>query len=213
MSTESPVRIMVVDDLPIVIHGLSQFLETVSRFKVVATAGNADEAREQAKSLEIDLVIMDIRLQSPTNGIDLTAEFSAGTQNLAILIFSDEKYVEFVRRALRAGARGYLLKGADIGKIRSAIDIVMDGGIYLDGKLPERPVPELDPLTPAEEKVLQLVAEWKTTKQIAFELKLAESTVKTHKRNIMSKLYLSGSHELEREAIRRYGNPDDRGGR
>jgi DNA-binding NarL/FixJ family response regulator len=213
MTKEPIVRIMIVDDLPIVIHGLRQVLETTPTFSVVAEAGNAEEARFHVKNREIDLVIMDIRLQSSTNGIELTKEFSAGIENPAILIFSDEKHVEFVRRALRAGARGYLLKGSDIGKIRSAVDIVMEGSIYLDGKLPRPTEQELDPLTLMEEKVLRLISEWKTTKQIAFELELAESTIKTHKRNIMSKLYLSGSHELEREAIRRYGNPDDRGGR
>lgn len=211
MSTESIVKIMIVEDQPIVIHGLCQFLDIVPAFKVVATAKNTDEARRHVQNLGIDLVIMDIRLQSDIDGIDLTAEFRTQFENLIVLIYSDEKYVEFVRRALRAGARGYLLKGSGIEKIKSAIDTVMDGSIYLDGGLPVRPDPEVDPLTAREEEILRLVAKWKTTKQIAYELKLADATVKSHKQNIMAKLYLSGLNELEREAIRRYGNPDDRG--
>ncbi len=211
MLNKSRTRIMIVEDHPAMICGLCRILEDKQAYKIVATAQNPEEARRRVKNTKIDLVIMDIRLKSEVDGIDLTAELHTNLADLRVLIYTDEKYVEFVRRALRTGARGYLLKDSGIVKIRRAVDTVRDGSIFLDEDLPELPGPELDPLTEAEERVLRRVAQWQTTKQIAYELEIRVPTVKSHKKNIISKLGLRGSHELEREAIRRYGNPDDRG--
>jgi DNA-binding NarL/FixJ family response regulator len=208
------VQIMIVEDHPAVIHGLCGFLDTVSKFKVVGMAKSIEEARCFMQNNIVDLVIMDIRLEAG-NGIDLTEEFSNLYPDLAILIYSGQSDVELVRRARNAGARGYLLKGADIQVIHQAIEIIMAGGIYLDPDLPEKPKPILpgEKLTPSEEIVMRLFAQWMTNQEICLQLKIKLSTAKTHRNNIMWKLGINNTPELYREAIRRYGNPDVEGTR
>lgn len=201
---------MIVDDHPAIIQALSDFLNMVPAFEVVAVAKTSKEARLLAQSSAIDLVIMDIRLPDG-NGINLTAEFGACYPDLAILAYSGETNVEIVRQARDAGARGYLLKGAELARIKQAIDIVMAGGIYLDRDLPEKPKPSLqgEKLTRSEEAVMRLFAQWMTNKEISQQRGIKLSTVKTHRNNIMWKLGLNNTPQLYREAIRRYGNPDD----
>ena len=204
------VKIMIVDDHPPIIHSLCDFLQTVPNFEAVASAKTAEEARVLMKNSDIDLVIMDVRLKSG-NGIDLTIEFNDCYPDLAILIYSGESNVELVRRAKDAGARGYLLKGADLHVIKQAIDIAMSGGFYMDPDLPERPKPRLrgETLTPREEEVMRLFGQWMTTEGISEKLKLKLSTVKTHRNNIMWKLGLNNTPELYKAAVERYGNLDD----
>jgi len=201
---------MIVDDHPPIIQALSAFLKIEPEFDVVAVAKTADEARLLSEKEEINLVIMDIRLR-PGSGIDLTKELVSRFDDLAVLMYSGESNVELVRRAIDAGARGYLLKGADMETIKLGIRIVKAGGVYLDPELPERPKPRFrgETLTPAEERVMRLYGQWKTNEQVADELRLSPATVRTHRNNIMYKLDLSNTTELLREAIRRYGNSDD----
>lgn len=201
---------MIVDDHPPIIQALSAFLKTEPEFDVVAVAKTADEARLLSGKEEINLVIMDIRLR-PGSGIDLTKELVSRFDDLAVLMYSGESNVELVRRAIDAGARGYLLKGADMETIKLGIRIVKAGGVYLDPELPERPKPRFrgETLTPAEERVMRLYGQWKTNEQVADELRLSPATVRTHRNNIMYKLDLSNTTELLREAIRRHGNLDD----
>ena len=208
------VQVMIVEDHPAVIHGLCGYLDTVSKFEVVGVAKNVEEARRLLQNNIVDLVIMDIRLETG-NGIDLTEEFSNLYPDLAILIYSGQSDVELVRRARNAGARGYLLKGADIQVINQAIEIIMAGGIYIDPDLPEKPKQILpgETLTPSEEIVMRLFAQWMTNQEVCQQLKIKLSTVKTHRNNIMWKLGISNTPELYREAIRRYGNPDVEGTR
>ena len=210
MTRTSLIKILIVDDHPPILRGLCEFLKTVPTIQMVATAKNAEEARSYM-SPEIDLVIMDIRLGPGLNGIDLTAEFNAQFEDLAILIYSADSNVDLVRRARGAGARGYLLKGTEIEKIKTAIEIVMAGGSYLDPALPEipKPKPHGETLTKREDEVMRLYAKWMTTEQISKELELKLSGAKAHRNNIMWKLGLYNTTELLREAIRRYGNPDD----
>lgn len=210
MTSLSRTRIMIVDDHPPIIQALSAFLKTEPEFDVVAVAKTADEARLLSGKEEINLVIMDIRLR-PGSGIDLTKELVSRFDDLAVLMYSGESNVELVRRAIDAGARGYLLKGADMETIKLGIRIVKAGGVYLDPELPERPKPRFrgETLTPAEERVMRLYGQWKTNEQVADELRLSPATVRTHRNNIMYKLDLSNTTELLREAIRRHGNLDD----
>ena len=198
------------DDHPPIIQALSAFLKTEPEFDVVAVAKTADEARLLSGKEEINLVIMDIRLR-PGSGIDLTKELVSRFDDLAVLMYSGESNVELVRRAIDAGARGYLLKGADMETIKLGIRIAKAGGVYLDPELPERPKPRFrgETLTPAEERVMRLYGQWKTNEQVADELRLSPATVRTHRNNIMYKLDLSNTTELLREAIRRHGNLDD----
>ena len=215
MSTLPLTKIMIVEDHPLIIKGLRDLLEIEPTFKVIAAAGTPEEARLFMLNNDADLVIMDIRLRHndvTDSGIELTKELIASYPDLFVLIYSDYDNVEFVRRAIEAGARGYLVKGSDVPVIRSAIDSVMAGSIYFDPNLPEKPkrVPQGQDLTKKEKEVLKLIAKWKNNEQIAEELGIKKVTVSTFRYNIMWKLGLSNSTEVLQEAIRRYGDLDDK---
>lgn len=213
ISETKPTRIIIIDDHPPIIQSLCAFLETVPAFKVVDTARNMEEARLIMQKNEADVVIMDIRLPRTGHvivhdaGIDLAAEFNNLYPDLAILMYSGETNVELVRRAKDAGARGYLLKGADVPVIKQAIEIIMAGGLYIDPDLPEKPKPSLrgETLTPKEVQVMRLLANWMTREQIGQELGIVPATVNCHCNNIMWKLDLNSTPELYKEAVRRYG--------
>jgi len=229
MTDSQPYRVVLIDDHPAIIEALRAFLETVLEFKVVGTAKNIQEAKSVIRNSEspllneiyrvneIDLVIVDIRLPDADGkmihdgGINLTTEFSERYPDMAILIYSADAKLEPVRRALAAGASGYLLKGTDIPVIKQAIAVVMAGGTYLDPGLPGRLKRPLkgETLTRKEEEIMHLFSQWKTRKEIAHILQMATVTVNAHCINISSKLGLRSPIEFYREAIRRYGNPDD----
>jgi DNA-binding NarL/FixJ family response regulator len=209
MPTTEVANIMIVDDHPAIIDSLSNCLETVPTFKVVGAATTGAETRELIQNNKIDLVIMDIRLPD-VNGINLTLEFVAGDPSLATLIFSSESNVEILRQARNAGVRGYLLKGAELRKVTLAVEVILDGGTYFDRILPKIvPIPEGEKLTPSEKKVMRRFAKWMTTKEVSEDLGLKLAGARAHRNNIMWKLGLYNTPQLYREAIRRYGNPDD----
>lgn len=220
MANTQLVKIMIVDDHPAIVEGLCGFLQTISKFKVIAIAKHAEAARHGMQNNEVDLVIMDICLPeiegSSTRiiGIELTAELRNLYQDLPILIYSSTGNAELASRAKDAGARGYLLKGADLSVIKQAIEIIMGGWTYLDPALGPIPKPRwaLGPpeLTKREDEVMRLFAHWLTTKEVSRKLGISVSAVKSHRNNIISKLDINNAPGLYREAIRRYGNPDER---
>jgi DNA-binding NarL/FixJ family response regulator len=202
-------NILIVDDHPPIIDSLSNCLKTVPTFKVLAAATTGSEARELIQNNKIDLVIMYIRLPDE-NGINLTLEFIASDPSLAVLIYSSESNVEILKQARNAGVRGYLLKGAELRKVTLAVEIILDGGIYLDRALPKPvPIPNGEKLTPSEKKVMRRFARWMTTKEVSEDLGLKLAGARAHRNNIMWKLGLYNTPQLYREAIKRYGNPDD----
>ena len=228
MTNTQPVKIMIIEDHPAILESLHAFLNTVPQWKLVGVAKNIKDARlamknnesavvnEVCRVNEIDLVIMDIRLPDGKGnmihdgGIELTAELSDRYPDLTILVYSGETNVEFVRRALSAGASGYLVKGTEVPVIKQAIDVVLAGGTYLDPALPEKPKQRLkgETLTPKEEEVMRLFSRWMTRKEIAHALNITRVGVNAHCINISSKLDFRSHIEFYREAIRRYGNPD-----
>lgn len=147
------INIMIVEDHDLMSFGIREFLETIPIVQVVATARNADEARIFREKQQIDLVIMDIRINSDLNGISLTSEFIKESPDLAILIYSMDCNVELVRQAENAGARGYVPKGAGLENFKKAIEIIVAGGSYLP-RLKTNP----NPLTLREEEILKLIA-------------------------------------------------------
>jgi DNA-binding NarL/FixJ family response regulator len=124
------VRLLLVDDHPMVREGLRARLDHVPQFSVVDEAGSAAEALQCLARQAIDLVLMDIGMK-PVNGIELTAEVLARWPRLKVLMFSMYDNPEFVQRALQAGASGYLLKDAPADEIVAAIGVVMSGATFL----------------------------------------------------------------------------------
>src|SRR5471032_3523621 len=166
--TES-IRILLVDDHPLVRDGLRARLEAVPHFDVVAEAGGADEALAQARTHAIDLVLMDINMRG-TNGIEATALFKQAFPQIAVLILSMHDKLEYVSQAIQAGARGYVLKDAPGKDIVVAIETVMSGGIYYSAALARQlaqPHTQDNQLTSREHEVLRHIANGESNKQIA----------------------------------------------
>jgi DNA-binding NarL/FixJ family response regulator len=197
------IKILLVDDHPLVRDGLRARLEAMPQFDVVAEAGGAQEALEQARHCDIDLVLMDINMRGG-NGIEATAQFSEQFPEIAVLILSMHDKLEYVSQAIQAGARGYVLKDAPGKDIVVAIETVMSGGIYYSAALARQLAKpqNLDAqLTTREHEVLLHIANGQSNKQIARDLDLSVRTVETHRLNIKRKLGIEGQAELIRYAV------------
>lgn len=202
MTTE-PIRIMLVDDHPLVRDGLRARLEAVSHFLVVAEADGAEDALRQAGTEQVDLVLMDINMRG-TNGIEATGLLCAAFPHIGVLILSMHDKLEYVSQAMQAGARGYVLKDAPGKDIVLAIETVMSGGIYYSAALARQlahPMAQDNQLTVREQEVLQHIAAGQSNKQIARDLDLSVRTVETHRLNIKRKLGIEGQAELIKFAV------------
>jgi DNA-binding NarL/FixJ family response regulator len=196
------IRILLVDDHPLVRDGLRARLETVPNFAVVGEADSAEQALQHVAALAVDLVLMDINLGG-MNGIELTGRLSVAYPDIAVLMLSMHDKAEYVRQAIQAGARGYVLKDAPATDIISAIDTVMSGGHYYSAGLSYQ-LDQMAPaslLTPREKEILQRIATGKSNKHIARDLGLSFRTVETHRLNIKRKLGIEGQADLIRFAL------------
>jgi DNA-binding NarL/FixJ family response regulator len=188
------IRILVVDDHPIVRDGLAAVLADEPDFAVVGTAASAEDALAAAQRLQPDVLLLDLELpgMDGVEAIDhLTRQVPAGR----IVVFTAYDADEQVFGAIKAGARGYLLKGATAGEIAQAIRTVHAGGSHLEPQVAARVLAELaTPRRPSgglsqrEQQVLRLVAEGHSNKAIARRLAITERTAKFHLTSIMNKL-------------------------
>ena len=205
MTDQHPVagsfRLLIVDDHEVVRQGLVALLDRREGFQVVAEAGTVADAIEQARKLEPDIVVMDVRLPDGS-GIEACREIRAllpGTRVLMLTSYPDE---EAVLSAIIAGASGYLLKQVRARDLVAALQAVGRGESLLDPAVTEKVLErvrriatggqsdELALLTAQEQKILMLVAEGKTNKEIAAEVFLSDKTVKNYVSSILSKLNL-----------------------
>jgi DNA-binding NarL/FixJ family response regulator len=201
------VRILLVDDHPLVRDGLRARLEAAPHLHVVAEAGSGEEAIEQAGECQPDLVLMDVNMRGGS-GIEATARLTALHPGVNVLILSMHDKPEYVSQAMQAGARGYVLKDAPGKDIVLAIETVMGGGIYYSAALARQlasPAAPSDQLTAREHEVLKHIAAGQSNKQIARDLDLSVRTVETHRLNIKRKLGIEGQAELIRFAVQRAG--------
>ena len=196
-----PLRLLVVDDHEVVRQGLVSLLERREHFQVVAEAGTAAEAVEMARKFEPDLVVMDVRLPDGS-GIEACREIRAEFPATRVVILTSYPDEEAVLSAIIAGASGYLLKQIRSRDLVSALESVGRGESLLDPAVTEKVLDrvrriatgtytdELAQLTHQEQKILLLVAEGKTNKEIASEVFLSDKTVKNYVSSILSKLNL-----------------------
>lgn len=199
----SPIRILLVDDHPMVREGLVARLQAVPRFEVVGEAGGRSDALALLARVLPDVVLMDVGLKDG-NGISLGAEMLAAQPALKLLMFSMYDNPEYVQRALTAGARGYVLKDAPAQEIVTAIDAVAAGGTFLSAAVSGRLFRGQAPkpvLTPRESEILSALGRGASSKQIARELDLSVRTVEAHRQSIKRKLDLDGQAELIRYAV------------
>jgi DNA-binding NarL/FixJ family response regulator len=200
-------RVLVVDDHPLYREGLVTAVSVLAGVEVVGEAGDAASAVELAAALTPDVVIMDLNLSAHRehrggNGIDATRRIVAARPQTAVLVLTMLEGDESVFAAMRAGARGYLLKGADRQEIARALHAVAGGEVVFSAAIADRvlawfagggraavvPFPEL---TEREREVLDLVARGLTNPAIAKRLYLSEKTVRNHVSNVFTKLQVA----------------------
>src|SRR5579871_1595136 len=210
-----PTRILLADDHTLMRQGLRHILENHTEFEIVAEAGSGIEAVEAARRHKPDVAIVDVAMKE-MNGIDATAQIVKHCPSTAVLIlsmYSDERYV---LRAVKAGARGYLLKNSAGEDLIRAVHEVEKGRsffspavaeIFHDGLSRLKDLREMsdrfDLLTDRERQIYQLLAEGNSNKEIANRLNLSLHTIETHRWRIMDKLDLHSTAELVLSAVRR----------
>jgi len=194
-----PVRVLIVDDHPVVRDGLRALLGSTTDVEVVAEAAGGLAAIREAKTHRPDVVIMDVHLPD-LDGVEATRRLRRVVPESAVLVLSMLEDDDTVFAAMRAGARGYLLKGASQGDIERAIQTVAAGGAFLGPQVarrilgmltdPRREEPPFPELTPREREVLDLIATGLSNPQIATRLCISGKTVSNHVSNIFAKLQL-----------------------
>ena len=197
------IRLLLVDDHPLVRDGLRARLSAVEGLEIVGEAGTATEAREEVARRRPSLVLMDIGM-ADMNGIDLTALLLQEDAELRVLVLSMYDNPEYVQRALQAGASGYVLKDAPASEIVSAIRAVAEGGIFLGPAVSKRLFRSQVPrpvLSMRESQILSALAKGLSSKLIARELGLSVRTVEAHRQSIKRKLELDGQAELIKYAV------------
>ena len=212
------VRIVIADDHGVVRDGLTALLEEEPGWTVVGTAADGREALELIRRLRPDLALLDITMPE-MSGLEVARIVARELPQVRILILTMHEEEAFFFEALRAGAAGYVLKGAGSEELLSALHAVLEGGVYLPPKLAALLVQDYlegpreggtDPLTPREREIVRLIAQGLTNRQIAERLVLSLNTVKTHRLNIYRKLGLQSRSELVAYALRRgWLRPED----
>jgi DNA-binding NarL/FixJ family response regulator len=201
------IRLMLVDDHPLVRDGLRARLEAVPGFEVAGEASNADEAHAQLESVNPSIILMDVGMKG-VNGIDLTAALLQRQPDLLVLMLSMYDNPEYVQRAMQAGARGYVLKDAPASEIIAAIEAVAAGGTFLSPAVSKRLFRNQAPrplLSSRESEILSALARGISSKQIAREMNVSVRTVEAHRQNIKRKLDLAGQAELIKYAVEHAG--------
>ncbi|HWA09720.1 MAG TPA: response regulator transcription factor [Opitutaceae bacterium] len=208
----SAIRVLLVDDHPLMRQGMKTLIEQELHFEVCGEADNAPRALELAAKLTPDLAIVDITLKS-TNGIELTKDLRMRVPEMPILIVSMHEEDVYAERVLRAGAMGYLMKLEAPDKIADAIQAVMRGEIYLSDRLKEKmlhqlvhqrgptPVSPIEKLSDREIEVFRLIGIGYGTREIAGLLNLSVKTIDSYRENLKTKLGLPTGGDLVRHAI------------
>lgn len=201
-SDPGPIKLMLVDDHELLRLGLKALFGAIDRFDVVGEAATAEEAVAVARRVEPDIVIMDVRLPDGS-GVEACRDIRSERPEVRVLMLTTYADEDAVVASVMAGAAGYLLKQTDPRRLVAAVDTVRDGGSLLDPeatgvvlswmrRLDETHQPDpLAALSSQEHKILLLIAEGRSNREIGQTLFLSENTVKTYVSNILQKLHLA----------------------
>jgi DNA-binding NarL/FixJ family response regulator len=194
-----PIRVLIADDHPLFRDGLTALLTDGADTELTGAATSGAEAVELARETQPDVVVMDLHMPG-LNGIEATRRIVADSPHITVLVLTMFDDDDSIFSALRAGARGYLLKGADQEQIRRAIHAAASGEIVFGAQLAARMLtyftapaaPQVFPqLTDREREVLDLVAQGRANTAIAVKLGLSQKTVRNHVSNILTKLQVA----------------------
>jgi DNA-binding NarL/FixJ family response regulator len=205
-------RVLLADDHVLVRAGIRSLLEKITGIEVVAEAGDGREALELIKKQLPNVALMDIAIPE-LNGLEALARATKEFSAVKMIILSMHANEEYVLRALRAGACGYLLKDAAVTELELALRAVTRGEIYLSPRISKRVIgsylerlgnerPLREELTPRQREIVQLIAEGKSIKEIAFLLKVSVKTVEAHRAQLMARLDIHEVAGLVRYAMR-----------
>jgi DNA-binding NarL/FixJ family response regulator len=207
------IRLLLVDDHELMRQGLRAILEGEQGVEVIGEATDGRSAVALARELSPDVVVMDIAMKD-MNGMEATRQIRAEAPRVKVVGLSSHADVRYVRAMLDAGACGYVLKADAFDNLRRAIDAASQGRSYLCPEVTQAVInhsarnpggpgdAQNGSLSPREKEVLQLLAEGKSSPEIAKQLFLATSTVETHRRNIMRKIGIHSVADLTKYAIR-----------
>lgn len=207
------IHIVLVDDHKVLRHGLSQALKGEEDMEIVGQAENGYEAVKQAQELVPDVMIMDIAMPE-LNGIEATRQILKSHPQIRIIALSMHSNKKFIHEMFKTGARGYLLKDCEYSELINAIRVVMQNKTYLSPSITgvvienymmqgaDEKQNAFAVLSDREREVLQLIAEGKTTKQVARMLHVSPKTVEGHRTRIMHKLDIDSIANLTKYAIR-----------
>lgn len=206
-------KIYIVDDHPLMRKGLAMTLEKEVGFELTGQAESAEEAMNEILKLKPDVAIIDISLPG-MNGLELVKNLLHQMPGLKILIVSRHDEELYAERALRAGAKGYLMKLEAVDVLVQAINQILNGGIYLSNKIGNKLLMKLatgnnaksdnplDQLSDRELEVFELTGKGLSTKEIGEKLHISVKTVESHRANIKDKLQIDTANELMRHAVR-----------
>jgi two-component system response regulator NreC len=206
-----PIRILIADDHGVVAEGLKHLVEAQADMEVIACVGDGREAVQQARDTHPDVVLMDLSMPE-LNGADATRAILERDPKCRVIVLSMYAQREYVRRALKAGAAGYVVKRSAAKEVVDAIRAVHAGQRYLSPRVADVVLEDYtddkqdDPLallSPREREVLQLLAEGRTGAQIAERLSLSQKTVETYRARLVEKLKIRDVAGLVRFAIQR----------
>ncbi len=213
------IRVLLADDHTLVRAGLRMLLQQMSGVQIVGEAGDGREALQLSKTSQPDIILMDLSMPR-LNGLEATARVTRACPQVRVIILSMYDTPDYVVQALRVGAAGYLLKDAATAELELAIRAVARGETYLSAAVSKPVITDYvrrlsgkgrrgggetspaKPLTSRQREILQLIAEGRTTKEIATLLQLSPNTVETHRRRLMARLGVHDIAGLVRAAIR-----------
>lgn len=207
------IKVLLADDHQILRAGLKSLLDSEENIEVISEAGNGRETIALVKKLTPDVIVMDVAMPD-MNGVDATRKLVQLNPNIKVLALSGHPDSVYVKGMLEAGAKGYLLKDVASEELVLAINTVAKGRIYVSPSVSDTLVsdylqrvkgeigPDSKVLSSREREVLQLVAEGKSTVQIAGLLHLSDRTIETHRKRIMDKLGMRSIAQLTKYAIR-----------
>ena len=198
------IRILIVDDHPVVVAGLSNMLATQVGIQVVGSASSGDEAIEFLRVNPVDLVLLDLRMPG-MNGIDTLRAIGRSQIEARVVILTSFETDEDIYQAIQAGAQGYLLKDAPQADVIAAIQAVFSGKKYFSNHIAERLAERMmrTDLTSRELEVLRMLARGLTNKEIGAALNISGNTVRNHVNSIIEKLEVSDRTEAATTAIHR----------